>query len=333
MLSIRFYGALGLLAAAASHAPLSAETLPIEGVYAARSDAALTTKTIAVDAFTGDEGPALEFAIKDALQAIEFERSGPWFEIVPTDGDDVQAVLRGSASYELFEERLESKRETKCLKKNEDKECIKERVSYIPCYRLSLRYFPEVRLMAVDGRDLYAHSTSQEASRSYCEDDTNVPSANSLLKRMHERVARGMRLTLAPVRRYENVRVLESRKSLNREDRKPFKQAVKMTKHDVLGACLAFRELEDRNPQHVSVLFNVGLCHENEGDLLTARGYYERALQVEPGKSYPQVGLSRISDRMLATEQFAMREEAETEWLASADAPRQAAVSSEKQGK
>jgi len=200
-----------------------------------------------------------------------------------------------------------------------------------PVFRLTVRYFPEVRLMAVDGRDLYSHSTSQEASRSYCEDDANIPSANTLLQRMHDRVAHGMRLTLAPVRRYEDVRVLESRKGLGRDDRKSFKQAVKLTKHDVLGACFAFRELEDRNPQHVSVLFNIGLCHENEGDLRAARDYYARTLQVEPGKSYPQIGLSRISDRMLATEQFAKREEAESEWLAFADTSRTAANSSVEQ--
>ncbi len=300
----------GLFAATAGlcASTAGAEVLPVSGIYPAGTDKAIGVETIAIESFTGSHGPSLEFDIKDKLEAVRIEGEA-WFYVVPTVGDDVQAVMRGSASHESFEERIESKEVTKCIKKDENKKCIARRTSYIPCRKLTVRLFPDIRLTAINGQELYSYSSQQTIEKKFCEDDSKVPSVNGLLAPLRNRVTYSMRRALAPVERNEEIRVLESRKNLEKADRKPFKAAVKLTKTDIVAACEGFQALEANNPSHVSVLFNIGLCHEGEGDLETAAAYYDRALAAEPDKDAPQAGLKRIARRERADLQLAMREE------------------------
>ncbi len=300
----------GLVAATAGFcaSTASAEVLPVSGVYPAGTDKAIGVETIAIEAFTGSHGPSLQFDIKDELESVRIEGEN-WFYVVPTVGDDVQAVMRGTASHESFEERIEDKEVTKCIKKDEDKKCIARRTTYIPCRKLTVRLFPDIRLTAINGQELYSYSSQQTIEKEFCKDQSKVPSVNGLLTPLRNRVKYGIRRALAPIDRNEEIRVLESRKGLAKSDRKPFKAAVKLTKSDVAASCEAFAALETSNPSHVSVLFNIGLCHEGEGDLDMAAAYYDRALAVEPDKDAPQAGLNRIARRERADMQLAMRAE------------------------
>jgi Tfp pilus assembly protein PilF len=82
---------------------------------------------------------------------------------------------------------------------------------------------------------------------------------------------------------------------------------VKATDDNVTLACEGFEALEATNPAHVSVLFNIGLCHESRGELEGAIDYYGRALEVDPGRDYPTDGLRRVRSRMRAEEHLAQR--------------------------
>ncbi|MXO89864.1 tetratricopeptide repeat protein [Pontixanthobacter aquaemixtae] len=282
----------------------SAETLPVAGIYPAQSDAAAAVNTIAVDNFGGDKGASLSFAITDALEAAVIEGE-PYFRLYPTRGDDVDAVLRGAAGLEVVETELEAKKVTKCEERDDDRKCIREKVRFYDCYEIAVSVMPDVRLIARDGAELYSMRDRVTNKERHCTDDYSAPSVDTMAQNLVEQYAGRVRYAFAPFHRNEQIRILESRKGLSREDGRAFRNAVRLTKSDIHASCEAFSALEAANPQHVSVLFNVGLCAEGQGELETAKAYYRRALEVEPGKEYPISGLRRIADRYRADRQLA----------------------------
>ena len=282
--------------------PALAETLPISGVYPARTDGAVGARVIALESFGGDQGAEVNFSLNDALESVRIDGEN-WFVIVPTSGDDVDAVLRGSASSDVSYRRVDDKKKTKCEEKDDNGKCIRRRVTYVQCREMIVELRPSIRLIAVDGTELYGERDMIGEKRHYCAEGYE-PSSRAILEKLVSDFTRQVRYDLAPVQRSQGIRVMESRKNLNKKDRKPFRNAVKLTKTDVSAACSAFAALEANNPQHPSVLYNIGLCAEGLDDFEKAADYYNRALAVEPGKDYPTRGLQRISDRARADMQL-----------------------------
>ena len=281
----------------------SAETLPVAGVYPARSEGAVGVNVIALESFGGDTGADFSFALDDALDSITIEGQD-WFMVVPTSGDDVDAVLRGSASSDVSYRRVDDKKKKgKCLEKNDKGKCVRRQTEYVRCREMQVEFRPSIRLIAVDGTELYSDRDFLAQNRRYCADE-HEPSPNSILDQMVGSYASKVRYDLAPTYRDDGIRVMESRKDMAKSDRKPFRNAVKLTKTNVGAACEAFAALEANNPNHVSVLYNIGLCAEGQGDFGRATVYYERALAIEPDKDYPTDGLRRIGDRQRANQQL-----------------------------
>ena len=71
------------------------------------------------------------------------------------------------------------------------------------------------------------------------------------------------------------------------------------------GASIA---LEAANPGDISLLFNIGLCHEGEGNLEAAADHYQSVLRIKPGKLEAVQGLDRIASRLRAERQLEMHE-------------------------
>lgn len=306
-----------------------AETLPVEGVYAAGEDAMAEVQLLAIDSFGGRAGERLALAIDDRLRAATIEGE-PWFDItfdssgsagqfyfydadggtrpatapIPNDGPD--AVMRGSASAESRSSRMSDKVVRKCVQRDEKKNCVQEKEDRYECRQILVSFSPDVRIASRDGRRLYAKSDYLSTAESYCADSYSSPSADAMLDNLVQRFAQAVRLDLAPEHRKEGIRVLESRSGIAKADRKAFRDAIRLTKNDPYGACLAFKGFEATNPQDVSVLFNAGLCHEGEGDLDTAERLYQRAIAVAPGKDYAESGLARIASRRRAENQMAV---------------------------
>ena len=127
------------------------------------------------------------------------------------------------------------------------------------------------------------------------------------MRQLVDRYADSVRSDLAPVQRSNDVRVMESRDGLAGEDSRAFRQAVRQVEDDAGAACDAWAALEARHPQHLSVLFNIGLCLESSGRLDDAYAYYGRALAVDDDAGYPSDGARRIERRKRAEAQLASR--------------------------
>jgi hypothetical protein len=281
----------------------AAETLPVAGVYPAANDAAASVTSIAIENFGGDEGASLSFAITDALDSAIIH-GAPYFTLLPANDGDVDAILRGSANVEAVEIELDDRKVVKCKKKDADKKCIKEKVTFYECTRLEVSLHPRVRLIGTDGREIYRKRDTLSASDDFCANDHSIPSIEGMLDGLVNSFANRVRYDLAPVYRNQQIRVLEGRKGMGRNSKKEFRNAVKLTKTNLAAACDEFDALEATYPQHPSVLFNIGLCAEGIDDLDKAEAYYQRTLSIESGKDYPSDGLRRIADRRRAAAQL-----------------------------
>lgn len=309
--------ALGLAGAA------TAETLPVEGVYAAGTDAPSRARSIAIAEFSGRGGERLAFAIDSALRNATIE-GRPWFDLsftAPAFGDSYtygggagqpvqrggpDAVLRGIGDVEVRDTDSGSKEVEECVARDDSDRCTERKKVFYPCRDRNVTLRPEVRLVSREGELLYAKGDTLVASRRFCEDEEQTPPVSGMIEELASRFAAEVRGDLAPTERYDNIRVLESREGMSKPDQTAFRAALRLTKNDIAGACRAFEALEATNPQSITILFNIGLCHENADDLEAAAARYEAVLAISPRKPEPQEGLARIASRLRAERQLAL---------------------------
>lgn len=304
----------------------AAETIPVRGVYAANADIPADVELIVVERFRGDLGQDVELALTEALANTSI-RGAPWFDILSptalrsatvevegTDGTTIRAPLapdaqlRGTVRSEAIEREVEPKVERECVARDDDDKCVERREIRIECAELTVRVDPRILLSSTDGGQLYSHNRSRSESVRFCADEGAVPSILDIENGMVEDIVAEVRRDLAPVESLRNIRVMERRRDLRREDRRPFRNAVRATKESIEAACSGFEALEEANPAHISVLFNIGLCFESGGELEAAADYYTRALAIDPGRDYPKEGMDRVRSRQRAEAQIAERE-------------------------
>ncbi len=303
----------------------AAETIPVRGVYPSDADIPAETQLIVMERFGGDIGQDVELALSDVLGNISI-RGEPWFDIispgalrsatVEVEGNDgtittaplqADARLRGTVRSEAIERDIDPKIERECVARDDEDKCIERREVRIQCSELTVRVDPRILLVSARGEQLYSFDASRSESVRFCADESTVPSVLDMANGMVDQLVGAIRRDLAPRETLRNIRVMERRRDLRREDRDPFRDAVRATNESIEAACAGFEGLEQTNPDHVSVLFNIGLCYESGGELEGAGDYYRRALAIDPDRDYPQEGLNRVSSRMRAEAQLAAR--------------------------
>jgi hypothetical protein len=320
---MRIWLALGAGAAGLACVSAQAETLPVEGIYAAGADSPSRARSIAIAGFSGRGGERLAFAIDSALRSAVIE-GRPYFELTftaPAFGDSYtydgspnrpaatrgpDAVMRGLAEVEWRDVDSGSKEVDECAAKDDRGKCTEKKKVTYPCRAREVTLRPEVRLVAREGDLLYAKGDTATISRRFCKDERGSPSVDSMVEELARGFAGEVRHDLAPEYRSEAIRVLEGRDGMSKPDQAAFKAALRLTKNDVAGACRAFEALEAANPQSITILFNIGLCREGEGELELAERFYRSALDLKPGKLEPQEALGRIASRLRAEQQLAL---------------------------
>ena len=262
-----------------------AEVLPTSGVYPANSDAAIAIDTIAINQLEGTQGSAQRFVLRERLEAAEIQGQ-PWLRILSSHADGAQAIIKGSVGHDTVRDELDDKEVKSCLEKDSDDKCIRHRRTYIPCHKLTVRLYPDLVMVDEKGEEMLNFASRITRTEEYCEDDDAIPTTSGVLELLNKDLAWDIRRDLAPMTVSRDIRILERRKGLVKQDRNVFKDAVRMTKNDALASCIGFEGLEERNPEHGSLLFNIGLCKEGAGELDAAEGYYTRAQAVMGEKSY-----------------------------------------------
>jgi hypothetical protein len=282
-------------------AAAAAETLPVSGVYPAGNDAAAALRSIAVERFGGEEGQQVGIAAADRLRAVTIDDE-PYFRVVP-EGSRADAVLQGTAAAESSRRDSSPREENVCVERDEDRDCIRREKRKIPCWELVVQLDTTIRLIRTDGAVVYALNSEDEQPQRFCEGEER-PSRERLIRTLAERQADRLRSDFAPVQRSEQVRVMEDRDGLSRDDGRAFRAAVQLTKTDRGAACNAWAALEPGNPGHPSVLFNLGLCEESQGRLREAHDYYQQVIAGDDHDEYAKQGTGRIEGRWRANAQL-----------------------------
>ena len=284
--------------------PASAETLRVVGVYPAHNGDAAVVQSIGVEKFGGIDGPALSIKVADALGNATID-GDPYFRVAPASVmRDADAVLSGSVATEVDFYRTSPKEVETCVKRDDKDKCLEKRKKKVPCEQMTLSVRPTLRLYSFDGALIHSDDAGSQRQMRTCADESE-PAIDSMVDEMLNETAGQLRFALAPQQRAEDIRVLESRKGMAKEPARAFRDAIRMTKSDENMACDAFAALEPTVGEHVSLLFNIGLCAEAAGDFERAQDYYRRAIQADPSKSNAGDGLQRIRARQEAEEQLA----------------------------
>ncbi|MFS0773851.1 hypothetical protein [Sphingomonas sp. 1P08PE] len=280
----------GLLMAAA---PAAAETVRVEGIFAAGAREVSLLPTIGVDPFDGEVGEQLSAAIERRLARLG-EDGVPHAAIVaPSLRPD--GLLSGRAGVAAEEFGYIETRE-KCAEKKDDK-CVRRVKFRVDCVRRTVTLRADLRVVRHrDGRVVYAEPTSRSDTDSWCEDGGFATGVDSRVHAMVESIAQEVRLDLAPHRERYTIRIREERDGLTVDLADRFREAVRLTKHDQAAACAAFAAIGEAAPDHGPTLFNRALCAEADGRYAEARDLYTRARVFAPGAGGEvSKGLGRVA--------------------------------------
>jgi len=285
--------------------PAWAETLRVEGVYPAGSDAAAALRTITVEQFGGEGGADLSFRIEDTLRAESF-RGQPWIRVMPYGPNSAAApLMRGTAAIDEQVNNYSEQRE-RCIK-GADGKCTDAKEKFqVQCKRRVIELQPRIRLVAPDGTLLWSDDRPEQVTETWCDDSGKAPRQRGAIARdLADRVARRTRAEFVPGFQQEDVRVDENRKELNKADGDSFKAAVRKVKDgNAAGACADWTGLAAANPAHLPSLFNLGVCAEAAGNDAAAQERYQAVLQLDPRNLKAQGRLGRIAERQRARRQL-----------------------------
>ncbi len=304
---MRFAAVLAIMGAAFALSPavVQAETLHIEGTMPAENDAAAGLSSMVVERFGGEHGSALSLAIEDALRDAYF-RGEPYFRILPPGGGNApDGTLRGEAYTETDRSRVERERRV-CVEEDDRGKCIKRETRKVECRRTVIGFVYSIRLIAYNGNLLHSEDAERTREHVRCPgDDGDPPRPEQVAREFSRAIADEIRGKFVPAHGVREVRVMESRDGLRREDRDRFREAVRLTKQDESAACAVWEALLAANPDHASTVFNIGLCAERRDERDEAARFYRRTLELKPRDSYPLEGLGRLegydrADRQLA---------------------------------
>jgi len=300
----RFGIAAGVIALCVASPALS-EKLHVSSIYPAHNDSAVALRSIAVEQFGGEFGPDLSIRVEDVLRAANL-RGRPWFRVVPNaSGNQVDAVMRGSADAEQKISFYTEDRE-RCIK-DASGNCTSAKEKYtVACKRRHVDLVVRMRLVATDGRLVWSDDNPASSDDSWCEDTQSTSRSLSAVARgLTGSVASRMQIDFVPYPIEEDIRVDENRKGLAGGDAEKFKAAVGKVKHnDVRGACADWQTLAEANPAHAPTLYNLGLCAESLGDDVTAGQFYHKATGLDPKHDKALAGLDRIALRERARRQI-----------------------------
>jgi hypothetical protein len=255
--------------------PAGAETLRLEGVFAAGAREASLLPTIGVDPFRGPQGDELSMAIERRL-AKAGDDGVPHAELI-TPALRPDGLLTGRTNVSVSDLPYTEGR-SRCVEKDKDGKCVKRQSYSVDCLRRSVSLRADLSMARHDdGRIVYAVTKARSDDDSACEDGGILQPVDSMLHSMTESIAQEVRLDLAPHRERYTIRVREDRDALSPDLADRFRQAVRLTKHDQPAACAAFDSIGEANPDHGPTLFNRALCAEQAGRYREAADLYARA--------------------------------------------------------
>ncbi len=282
------------IAAASMAAPLMAETAQMTGRFPARYREAAMLLSLSIDRFSGRDGYQVQSAIERALGSTRH------FDLVGGRGGRAEGAMSGGVSSGV-EDSYYRKKEKRCTERDANKKCTKEEEVEIRCTQRVANLTVDLRITrSFDGAVVYTANKPLRQQIDWCEAQSAPRSSEEMISSMVSEVAQAVRGDIVPYTDTYRIRFRESTKDLPKPEVKPFKDIVKLTQRDLNAACAGFAAMNQRAPNHPSILFNLGLCAEAAGDLRAALGWYQLAQPLLGRRSEAEEGIGRVQRRMTA---------------------------------
>lgn len=284
-----------LCAGSAAHA----EKISVTGWYAAENRDVAKLQSLAVDDFTGSEGPSLAAAIERDLANARDRSGAQYFHIRSGWGNNAapEGVVDGSMQVRVDNSNF--KRNVKRCQQNQNStDCPDDQKvdTEIRCTRRVITAAVDVRIVrTADDRLIFSRSMPQRNEVSWCQGDNLPADVEVIVRPFIDNVARQVRSESTPFGTSEKIRIREDRKNMVKADSDQMKALIKITDKQPAQACAGWKAMEARGVVHQTLSFNLGLCAESAGDLDTALAYYQ---SVFAASSKPSGDVKDALDRV-----------------------------------
>lgn len=285
----------GLLASALACAtPASAEQMRVDGYFPAGTDEAASLRTIAVEDFSGEDGPRLSLRVADALREVRVDGQ-PWLSVLAGRfGRGGDAALQGDVRTR-YDENVIMLRRSVCVAYDAYNNCQQQQEQDVECLRVTASVRPELRLVRRGGQLVWSFSQQSQRSADYCPDFDEQPDFDAYIDEMLAEYARQIRYALAPAHESRSIRLLGGRDELPRPLRDTYRNAMRVVERDPAAACTIFASLAPQAPGHAQLAFNNALCAERAGDYARAEQGYQQLASGRGAAREGRDGLARIA--------------------------------------
>jgi hypothetical protein len=283
-----------VVAGLACATPAYAEQMRVDGYFPAGSDEAAMLRTLAVEDFSGEDGPRLSLRVADALREVRIDGQ-PWLSVlVGRFGRGGDAALQGDVRTR-YDENVIMLRRNVCVSYDQYDNCQAREDQDVECLRVTANVQPELRLVGRGGQLVWRYSQQSSRSAEYCPDFDDQPDSDASIDEMLAEFTTQIRYALAPAHESRSIRVLGGRDELPRPLRDTYRNALRQTERDPTAACAIFASLLPQAPQHVQLVHNNALCAERAGDYARAEQGYQQLTSSRGAVREGREGLARIA--------------------------------------
>lgn len=282
-----------------------AETLSVDGWYAANNHDAAMLRSIAIGNFGGNQGGDLASALERHLAGATDREGRRYFDIRSGyNGSAVDGVFDGQMQVRVDTTLFKTKKK-RCMADHDSTDCkddAKEDVE-LKCTRRTVSASVDVRVVRTsDDRIIYTRALPQKREDSWCSGENLPPSIDDVVDPFIRTITSQVAGDVLPYGKREKIRIRETRTGLSKPDSAQMKALILATDKNPGAACAGWGEMESRGVMHPTLSFNLGLCAESAGELDRAVGYY-RAVDMGQKKQSADVrdAIARV-DRRVAGE-------------------------------
>jgi hypothetical protein len=299
------YTGLAVATAWVLAAPAGAETLSIEGWYAAADPEASQVESIAIERIRAEDGFALERFLERDFGRLRGPGGGPYFDLLasPDGTPPPEGLVQADIDTRVEESRFNrTVRECKDRSVTECEDADKIDVQ-LPCRRRIVTSTIAFRLVALEAnRVIASRDYPNREEVSWCRGDEPPREVRSVVEPWLAAASSAWTGRLAPRFGRDRIRIRESRSGMERALGEEVRGLVRLTDRDPATACAGWQRVAASAPPHATIAFNAALCFEQAGELDAALAAYQAIPAGSRRETDLDAAVSRVRSRLFAIE-------------------------------
>lgn len=291
-------------------APAAAETLTVQGWYAAADPEASQVDSIAIDPVRAEDGFTLERFLERDLGRLRGPDGAPYFDLLasPNGTPAPEGLVQADIDTRVSESRFtRTVRECRDRSLTECDDADKVDVQ-LPCRRRTLTTTVAFRLVALDAnRVIVSRDYPNREEVSWCRGEEPPREVRTVVDSWLATASSEWSRRLAPRFDRDRIRIRESRSGMERALGEEVRALVRLTDRDPAAACAGWQRLAASGTPHATIAFNAALCLEQAGELDAALAAYQAVPSASRRESDLDAAVSRVRSRLYAIDVEAAR--------------------------